>query len=75
MTNINIKNGYYHYTVKFNDVEFIIDADLYLSAGDILEAIKEVFEDNFIDVSEINTITHIDIVNYSKEMYSGRNYG
>lgn len=71
MTDINIKEGYYHYTVGFNDVGFAIDVELYLSAGEITAAIDEAFEGDFVDISELSTVTSIDIVNYSEEMWKG----
>jgi hypothetical protein len=71
MKDINISTGYYHYCVEFNDVAFKIDAELYLNADNIPEAIEEAFEGDFLDVSELETVTFIDITNYSEDVFSG----
>jgi len=67
MSNIDINDGYYHYTVEFTDVDFIIDAELYLNAPNISDAIAEIFDDEFITPTELESVKRIEIVNYCGE--------
>jgi hypothetical protein len=70
MIDINIKEGFYYYTAKFND--FDMDVALYLGAADVPEAIEEIFEaGDFIDISELSTVTFIEITNYCEEIAGG----
>jgi len=68
MSDINIEDGCYHYTVGFNDVNFEIDIELYLGAPNIAEAINEAFGGDFVDISELGSVTYIEITNYCADM-------
>ncbi len=71
MSDINITDGFYHYSMTFTDVSFELDVELYLTAIDVSDAIEEAFEGDFLETSELETVKYIEITNYSDTICDG----